>query len=216
MISERLKTIASMVNTKNVIDIGCDHGLLDIYLVNTKNVSCVASDINEKALSKAIENVHKYGYNNKIKTIVSDGLDKITVENNTTIVISGMGTSTIKHILSNEKSLNAEKIIIQSNNELYELRLFMLKKGFIIDEEKALKEKNIYYVIISFIKGNIKYNKEKLYIGPKIIQNYKFYQDYLIYLKQKEVLKLKKIPKKYFILRLKTYIKLKKIMRYII
>lgn len=216
MISERLKAIASMINTKNVIDVGCDHGLLDIYLVKTNNINCIASDINKKALSRAIENIEKYGYSNKIKPIVSDGLDNITVKKDTTIVISGMGTTTIKHILSNEKSLKAEKIIIQSNNELYELRLFMMNKGFIIEEEKALKEKNIYYVIISFVKGNAKYNKEKLYIGPNIIQNHKIYQDYLIYLKGKEVLKLRKIPKKYFILRLKTYIKLKKICHYII
>ena len=34
-LSKRLKAIADLVDGKNVIDVGCDHGYLDIYL--TKN-----------------------------------------------------------------------------------------------------------------------------------------------------------------------------------
>lgn len=215
MLSCRLKTIANMVDTPNVIDIGCDHGLLDIYLAKEKNIFCIASDINEKALNKATENAQKYGYQKMIKTVVSDGLEKIDVRKDTTIIISGMGMHTIKHILSNPKAKCASKIILQSNNDLYLLREFMVKSGFMIENEQVIKEKNIYYVIISFIKGKQKYNKMELYIGPKIMQNKENYQDYLKYLKDKEMFKLKKIPQKYLVLRFKTYIKLKKIMGYI-
>ena len=215
MLSCRLKTIASMVDTPNVIDIGCDHGLLDIYLAKEKNLFCIASDISEKALNKATKNVQKYGYQKMIKTVVSDGLEKIDVREDTTIIISGMGMHTIKHILSNPKAKRANKIILQSNNDLYLLREFMVKSGFMIENEKVIKEKNIYYVIISFIPGKQKYNKMELYIGPIILQNKIIYQDYLKYLQDKEIFKLKNIPKKYLSLRLKTYIKLKKIMGYI-
>ena len=36
-LSKRLKTIAHMIpEHKNVIDVGCDHGLLDIYLTDMR------------------------------------------------------------------------------------------------------------------------------------------------------------------------------------
>ena len=54
-ISKRLELIASFIpDNSKVIDIGCDHGLLDIYLYqNKKNISIIASDINEQALNNA-------------------------------------------------------------------------------------------------------------------------------------------------------------------
>ena len=47
-ISRRLEAIASLVeDNKKIIDIGCDHALLDIYLIkNKKNLNIIASDIN--------------------------------------------------------------------------------------------------------------------------------------------------------------------------
>ena len=51
-LSKRLEVVASFVNDNSkVIDIGCDHGLLSIYLVNKyKNVKVIASDINENGV----------------------------------------------------------------------------------------------------------------------------------------------------------------------
>ena len=36
MLSKRLETVASLITTDSIIDVGCDHGYLDIYL--TKKV----------------------------------------------------------------------------------------------------------------------------------------------------------------------------------
>ena len=60
-ISKRLEVISGLVpNNSKVTDIGCDHGLLDIYLYQ-KNISkkIIASDINENALNNAKENIKK-------------------------------------------------------------------------------------------------------------------------------------------------------------
>ena len=56
-LSNRLAAIASLVPLKSsVIDIGCDHALLDIYLYQNKQVEkIIASDINENALNNAKE-----------------------------------------------------------------------------------------------------------------------------------------------------------------
>ena len=47
MLSKRLNAIAEMVDTNVLYDVGCDHALLDIYLVQTKkNIKVIAPDIN--------------------------------------------------------------------------------------------------------------------------------------------------------------------------
>ena len=60
-ISKRLEAISSLVPVNsNVIDIGCDHGLLSIYLFQKKVANkVIASDINENALNNAKENIKK-------------------------------------------------------------------------------------------------------------------------------------------------------------
>ena len=73
-ISNRLKTVASLVlednKTKSLIDVGCDHALLDIYILqNNDNLKIVASDINKGPLDKAKENITKYSFLDKIKLI---------------------------------------------------------------------------------------------------------------------------------------------------
>lgn len=202
-------------DNSTIIDVGCDHGLLDIYAVkNLKNVKCIASDINENALSMAVKNINKYKVNDKIKTVVSNGIEKIDIDNNSIIVISGMGTNTILEILKNKKSLLAKKIIIQSNNHLYELRSEMIKKGYIITNEKVIFEKGKYYVVIAFKKGKTKYTKFELTYGPLLLKDISN-KDYFIHLIQKEKFKLKKIPKKYIFFRIKTIYNINKIMDHI-
>ena len=205
MISKRLKAIASFINKfDNVIDIGCDHGYLCIYLA--KHVGCsklLATDINQNALNSAIKNIKKYRYDKKIYTQLSDGLDEIETKNYNTIVISGMGTSTILHILSNIEKLDyISKIVIQSNNNLYELRSAMQKQCYKIANEKVVLDNKKYYVIIEFKKEVAKYTKIELQYGPYLIKNRDNYE-YFKYLKNKEEQILKLIPKKKLLLRLK-------------
>ena len=60
-ISKRLEAISSLIpNNSKIIDIGCDHGLLDIYLYQKKiSTKLIASDINENALNNAKDNIKK-------------------------------------------------------------------------------------------------------------------------------------------------------------
>lgn len=145
-LSKRLVQVADFVNDgAKIVDIGCDHGLTDIYILQTKkDVSIIASDINEKALSNAITNIKKYKLENKISTIVSDGLSEIDTDNIDTIIISGMGAHTIVGILQMGKSklANIDSIIIQSNNDLDFLREKVTKLGYYIEDEALVKEKN--------------------------------------------------------------------------
>jgi tRNA (adenine22-N1)-methyltransferase len=194
MLSKRLNTILGMVKGYNrLIDVGCDHALLDIKAIIDKKVSsAIAIDVNEKALLNASENIKKYGAEN-IVLLKQDGLKNVLVNESDVVVISGLGTRTISKILNGNGYI--KNIIIQSNNDIYELRKFMTK-NYIIKEEKAVLEKDIYYVIIHFIKGKAKYTFDELLFGPFLLKEN---NDYLKYLMNKYESIYNDIPNKYFL-----------------
>lgn len=175
-ISKRLTTIASIVlqkKSKKIIDVGCDHALLDIYLLqNNPNLKIIASDINEKPLESAKKNIEKYSFLNKIEICLKDGIKGID-EDVDTVVISGMGMETIVEILENgKKELNQiERLIISSNNKYQELRTNITKLGFKISYETIIYDEEKYYTIIEFIKGKETYSDKELYFGPVLLKN---------------------------------------------
>lgn len=173
-LSNRLKEIASFIpDNVKMVDIGCDHALLDIYLYkNRKNIKIIASDINENALEQAKKNIKKYKLDKSIETRLSNGLDNINSDEIDTIVISGMGSHTIVGILrmNQKKLINVGNIIIQSNNHIDFLRERILELNYYIDSEKLVKDNNIIYTIISFKKGKKRYNKKEIYFGPYLLK----------------------------------------------
>lgn len=186
MLSRRLQIIASLVTTESIIDVGCDHGYLDIYLTK-KGIKCLATDISEKSLLKAINNFNSHKLN--IATKLTDGLNDIDIKSTDTIIISGMGTDTINKILN--KDINND-LIICSNNHLERLRRYIVNKGYYISDEIFVMENNKPYMIIKFKKGLKKYNDFDYIIGPVIND-----KEYFKYLNNKYQGLLEKIPEKY-------------------
>ena len=198
-VSKRLAAIASLVPLNSrVIDVGCDHALLDIYLEKEKDIKCIASDINENVIKIAKKNKEKYHSN--ITIIQSDGLDKINIENQSTCIIAGMGTNTIIKILNNQKINNINNFIIQTNNDYKLLRETMMKKNYHIVDEIVFLDKNIWYIIIKFKKGFHKYSNIELELGPILIK--KKDKVYFTYLLNSYSKILNSIPKKYILKRL--------------
>jgi len=174
-LSNRLEAISSLVpNNSKVIDIGCDHGLLDIYLYQ-KNISnkIIASDINENAINKAKENIKKNNLENIIETRLGNGLDTLkNTDDIDTIIISGMGAHTAVGIIKNniQKLMHITTIIIQSNTKIEFLRKEMTKLNYIIKDEMLVEDNKKIYTIIKFKKGKRKYNKKELFFGPILLE----------------------------------------------
>lgn len=185
MFSKRIKAIASLIEKNDIVlDVGCDHGYLDIYLVENDLCKCVfASDISINALNAARNNFKKR--NLSIETFLSDGFKNIPVDFNTA-VISGMGTSNILEILNYDKL--PDKLIISSHNDLYKLRKSLNKLGYRIMKEKCLLDGNHYYNIILCIKGIQVLTEYELRFG---ISNNK---EYFKYLYDKNKLLIKCVP----------------------
>lgn len=197
-LSKRLEMVANFIdnNDKSVIDIGCDHGLLSIYLANKfKNLKIIASDVNKNALDNAKKNITKCGLNDRIETRLGSGISVINNNDNIdTIVVAGMGTNTIVEFLkcSRDKLVNVNKIIIQSNTDLYFLRKNMVNMGYFIDDEELVVDKGIIYTIIKFVKGKMKYSYKELYLGPILISKN---SDLFVEKCMKELNNMKKILK---------------------
>ena len=77
-IGSRLKQVGDLVNkSSSVMDIGCDHAYLDIYLAEKKELNLkkiIASDNKEGPLKQAKRNIKTYKVEKKIILKLGDGL----------------------------------------------------------------------------------------------------------------------------------------------
>lgn len=205
-LSVRLKTIADLVDDgSSIIDVGCDHGLLDVYLATNKNCCCLATDISNKCLDKTGQNIKKYRVDDKVSVMVADGLNGIDYQNYDLVIISGMGFQTINRILKNHKP---DQLIIQSNNDIEQLKHCLLKY-YRIESEKIVLDNNIYYVILKIVKGKHKYKYADYVVGTN-----KDNLDYINFLYNKYFNIYKNMPKKYILKRFKILKRLRTINRY--
>lgn len=200
-INKRLEMIAFKIpDNRSVIDVGCDHALLGIYLVlNKKNIKVIASDINEGPLVKARENIKKYKVEEQVKVKLGNGID--TIEDGIdTIVISGMGGLNMVGILKYKTHLlkNVSTIVLSPNNYTKEVRREITKLGYYISDEDLVEDKGIIYPVIVFEKGKKHYRKQDYIYGPVLLkQRSTLFKKYL----ERELLTkqtiLKSMPKKY-------------------
>lgn len=200
-INERLKLVASFVEeNSNVIDVGCDHALLDIYLfLNRKKIRVVASDIKEGPLKIAQSNIEKYNLKDHIEVRLGNGIDTID-DKIDTIVISGMGGLNMIGILKYQpdKLKQVNTIILSPNNEVSSIRREIVKLGYYIEDEEVLDEKNQIYHVIKFKKGKKHYSKQELDLGPILLQKKsKLFMTYLEKERTKIIKLLNILPKKY-------------------
>ena len=206
-LSKRLGAISDFIPDNSfILDIGCDHALLDIYCVlNKKNVKAIASDINEGPLEKAKENIEKYNVKN-VSIFLGDGLSAYK-EGVDTVVMSGLGSTTIVNILKEGSNVlnKIDRLIISSNNDYYFLRKSICSLGFYISDEIIICDRNKFYPIMVFEKGNFKYSKKDFLYGPVLLKNKsKEFVDYLVCEKDKlfeivESLNGKHFVKKYYL-----------------
>ena len=199
-ISERLKTVADLVlkeKTNKVIDVGCDHAFLDIYLLqNNCNIKLVATDNKKAPLENARKNIEKYSFLNKIELYLKDGIEKIDNDIDT-VVIAGMGMETIVDILNRGKKelKHINRLVLSSNNKYEELRKKVISLGFKINEEVIVYEDNKYYIVIEFVKGYEEYAEEELFFGPKLLcRKDKLFYDYYNNIKNEDEFIISNIP----------------------
>ncbi len=171
-ISKRLKTIGNLVDDNSfLIDVGCDHALLDIYVVKSNpTIRAIAADINKGPLEQAKKNIKVAKLESKIEVLLADGIESVP-DYVDTLVMSGMGGKNMLGIVKYQMKIlkQFETIIISPNNDCDVIRTFLCKNGFYLVEELMVKDSNFFYQILKFKKGKKKYSTKELFFGPILL-----------------------------------------------
>lgn len=165
-LSDRLRTAAGMVTPGNkVVDVGCDHGFVSIYLVQ-QGISprCLAMDVRTGPLSAAGEHVAQCGLQAYIETRLSDGLKAYEAGEAKTMICCGMGGPLMAKIISDsyEKTRKLSELILQPQSEIPEFRVFLRENGYLIVKEDMVYEEGKYYFLIKAIpvENSVAYRKD--------------------------------------------------------
>ena len=163
-LSARLEAVAKMVTKGNrVCDVGCDHGYISIYLVkNGISPYVYAMDVNKGPLERAEEHIVMYGLEDKIETILSDGLVALGERKSDTLICAGMGGRLVVKILTEgmEKVKKMQEIILQPQSELHLVREYLRQQGFYIDKEDMVFEDGKYYPMMHILVHSDKKNED--------------------------------------------------------
>lgn len=158
----RLEKISSYISdNEKVLDVGCDQALLSKILAKRKIYS-IASDLRPNIIENAKKNLTPLE-KEYITFSVSNGVPTILNEEYT-LVLSGMGAHTILDILKNS-NYRFNKIITISNNNNDILRTEMSKLNYYVLEEEIMKEKDKFYNLIVFDNVKRNYSKEEILVG---------------------------------------------------
>ena len=172
-LSKRLKIIHDMVPKSVVADIGSDHGKLMIALVQSGTITKgYAVENKEGPFERLRSNLIRYHVNDIVTPLFSDGIKDIT-RDVSTIVIAGMGGTSIVNILKShpEKMVSVQTIIIDAHTAVPLVRKEICQMGFAIADEQIVKEDDIFYEIIKFVKAEKAIiSDEDLEFGPILRQ----------------------------------------------
>lgn len=170
-LSDRLQMIADLIEEgQTVADVGTDHGFLPIFLWESKKSSkVILADISKGSLQKAIDNVYMQNYNEEtIKKCfdfrLGNGIQILKNGEVDVIVIAGMGGILMTEILGENlpKTKSIKKIILQPRNGQGKLRWWLINNGFILKEEKLVREGKFICEIICAEASNNDSNAIKL------------------------------------------------------
>ena len=152
-----------------VADIGTDHAYLPVWLCKMNIAkSALACDIGQEPLQRGINTIKKYNAQPQVRPVLCDGLQGISPDDVTDVIIAGMGGETICGILTRWEYSPAENIrfILQPMTRSEVLIEFLCKNGYEIIRQECCRDKKIYTVILAEYTGRLcDYPEEFFYLG---------------------------------------------------
>ena len=174
-ISFRLNKIAEKVSKNSIIaDIGTDHAYIPIFLYKNNIIKkAIACDISKGSLEKAKLNILKYNLGQYIETRLGNGLEKVSLEDNVdTIIMAGMGGMLMIDILKNDMEIAkaSKTLILQPQKDIVEVRKFLHKNEFQIQDEEMIIDEGKFYNIIIAKKGVQSFTEKEYMFGKANIE----------------------------------------------
>nr|WP_297766506.1 class I SAM-dependent methyltransferase [uncultured Butyrivibrio sp.] len=140
-----------------VADVGCDHGYVSIYLLQSGIAKgAIAMDVRKGPLSGAYDNIREYGLDGLIETRLSDGLKELSAGEANTLIVAGMGGKLMMRILDegDPGMLGISQGILQPQSDIDEFRAYIRNKGYIIADEKVLLDDGKFYFPMRVVFGD--------------------------------------------------------------
>lgn len=151
-LSKRLQCVAAQVpEGARVADIGCDHGYLSLWLLQSGRAAFVhACDLREKPLENARENAARFGISAGLQFSCADGLRAVAPECVDTIVCAGMGGDLIAQLLRDAPWVCDQRylLILQPQSGGSDLRRFLSERGFGTLREALVEDGGFLYNVL--------------------------------------------------------------------
>ncbi len=169
LLSKRLSAVAESLSPNTVVcDVGSDHGALPLYLL--KNNLCskvIVSDLNLLPLKRAQKALLDGGVSECAVFCHTDGIESLLSYSPDVIVIAGMGGETIAGILSRAKKKISfgMNFVFQPMSKTIFFRQYLYENGFLITNEKLVKEnKKIFLIMEAQYQEQIVRKSEDIYL----------------------------------------------------
>lgn len=156
-----------------VADIGTDHGYLPIYLLQ-QGISpfVTAADLREQPLAVARENAARFGVQENMAFVLSDGLRAVPREAAQSVVMAGMGGDLIVRLLRDAPWVCSEHhtLILQPQSAGQALRRYLAGSGFAIEREELVQDGRFLYTVLRAKKGQMApLSPGQEYVSPQLL-----------------------------------------------
>jgi tRNA (adenine22-N1)-methyltransferase len=173
-LSKRLLTVAGYLPECDCIaDIGCDHGMLGLYLLHSgKCKTVLATDISDRSLQKARVLFERFGVESRVATIRADGFP--SNGSYQAAVVAGIGgTQTMRILFSGADVVKQlTTLVLQPADDVAGLRRSLMESGYGITGETIVYEGRYFPVIAARYCGiRVQLDDLSAEIGPENIKH---------------------------------------------
>lgn len=149
----RLAAAAALVpQGSRVADVGCDHGLLSIWLAKQGGCKAViACDLREKPLGMAKKNCAIYECEHLVDCRLGDGLSAVQPHEVDTIILAGISAYTITAILAAADWVKHPSVclVLVPATKPERLRRWLWENGFALEQENLACAAGKWYTAIA-------------------------------------------------------------------
>ncbi len=128
----RLLAVANFIQGETHADIGSDHALLPKYLLEHRHIQkAIVVEKNQQPFNNAKAALQ--GLNADVR--LGDGLHPLTLNEATSLSVTGMGAGTIVQILQAQPERLPKKLTLQPNDNAIAIRIWAKEAGFYLKGE---------------------------------------------------------------------------------
>lgn len=158
---KRLATVADMlIQGKAVADIGADHALLPIYLIENKIAPrVIIGELGDGPYQRAVNAVQSSSARDKIDLRQGNGLQVLDNAEVGNVVMAGMGGDTMADILAYnwDKAASFQRFVFQPMSNAKVLRQRLASRGWLIEEERLGIENGRIFLVVASRPANCPY-----------------------------------------------------------